>query len=580
MPPRNPPEPSTLEADAAPYQPSPQDARQRPCALNSTPTPTPAPAVFAPGSIPRLLLVALGLATIDLIWVIKPGVEPSQHALYHWSGTVRSLFAPMALDMLAAWLLIALLLLAARRPGRLRVAIWSALLLFIPWFVQLDGEFLALLASRPHLRRQLFVAAFALSLTLILLWRPAVSSWFERIVSSASSLLIFAGIFGLFLFCRLGWYAWQGSRMEDRAHLQPTRNPTIQPHRLIWIVFDEMSYQQTFEHRFPGLQMPAFDRLAAQSTVFSHVVPIGTSTEVVLPGLLSGEAVDDIRTSPTGEFSLHHPNTGKWELFNQHNTSFQDARDAGYGTAIAGWYNPYCHLLPAVLDHCMWTHRFGILNNMEPSGTIAWNLLQPLKQLTTELIHVAPGNLQQILLKRLHIPTQAAEESALHIADYNALYAASDRLLRDRSAGFVLLHLPVPHPEGIYNRQTGAFATSGSTYMDNLALADKCLAGLRQTLEDTGQWDSSTIVIMGDHSWRTTWIWEATREWTPAEQQASLGGGYDERPIYLIKLPHQTSGSKIDTPFHAVNTRTLFDAVLLHRIATTTDLDTWLQTLK
>jgi len=528
----------------------------------------------------RLLLVALGLVTIDLLWAIKPGVEPSQHALYHWSGTVRALFVPIAVDMLAAWLIVALLLLLARSPGRLRVAIWTGLLLFVPWFAQLDGEFLAVVSSHSHLRRALFLGAIALTLALTIFWRPAFSVWFERIVSSATTLLVFAGIFGLFLFCRLGWYAWQGSRIEHRSHLQPLETATVQPHRLIWMVFDELSYQQVYEHRYPGLQLPAFDRLAAQSTVFSHVVPIGTATEIVLPGLLSGESLDDIRTSPTGEFSFHRQDTGKWETFNQHNTSFQDARNDGYGTAVAGWYNPYCQLMPAVLDQCMWTHRFDILNGMVPSGTVWSNALEPVKQLAIEAVNVTPKRVQGVLFPLLHIPTEDTKIGNLHIEDYKDLYAASDRLLRDRSAGFVLLHLPVPHPEGIYNRETGAFATTGSTYMDNLALADKCLAGLRKTLEETGQWDSSTIVVMGDHSWRTKQIWEATKGWGPAEQEASQGGGYDERPVYLIKLPEQNTGSHVDTTYHAVNTRKLFDSVLQHQMSTTADLNAWLQTLK
>jgi hypothetical protein len=533
-----------------------------------------------PISFPRLLLAALGLTTIDLLWVIKPGVEPSQHALYHWSGTARALFAPMALDMLAAWLIVTAVVFVARSPGRLRVAIWTWLLLSMPWFVMLDMEFMSLIAAHSHLRRALFALALALTLALILLWRPAFSAWFERIVWAATAILVFAGVFGLFLFCRLGWYSLQAHRMEQRSHLEPATTSTPQPHRLIWIVFDELSYQQVYEHRYPGLKLPAFDRQAAQSTVFSRVVPIGTATEIVLPGLLSGESLDGIRTSPNGEFSFHRQDLGSWETFNQHNTSFQDARNDGYGTAIAGWYNPYCQLIPAVLDQCMWTHGVEILNGMVPSGTVWSNTLEPVKQLTTELIHLTPARAEDVLFPLLHIPTEPVKNTALHVQDYKVLYAASTRLILDRSAGFVLLHLPVPHPGGIYNSATGDFSIRSTTYLDNLALADKCLAGFRKTLEDTGQWDSSTIVIMGDHSWRTKWIWELQKDWTPAEQEASEGGGYDERPVYLVKLPGQTTRNSDDTTYHAVNTRKLFDAVLLHQINTTADLNAWLKTVK
>jgi hypothetical protein len=528
----------------------------------------------------RLLLAALGLTTIDLFWVIKPGVEPSQYALYHWSGPARLFFAPMALDMLAAWLIAALLILAARRAGRVRVAIWTGLLLLIPWFIVLNGEFLFFLYNHNALRRLLFAAALALTFALTFLWRPAFSAWFERVVSAATTILFFAGIFGLFLFLRLGWYGLQAHRMEQTFHLEPAQTTTVQPHRLIWIVFDELSYHQVYEHRYPGVEMPAFDRMAAESTVFSHTVPNGLYTEFVLPGLLSGETMDEIRTSSKGEFSFHRPDLATWETFNQHNTSFQDARNDGYGTAVAGWYNPYCRLLPAVLDQCMWSLDAVLVpNGMVPAGTIWSNTLEPVQRLGTELIRLGPAREASFLFHALHVRTESVKSAALHVEDYKTLYAASTRLLLDRSAGFVLLHLPVPHPAGIYDRKTGQFSIETTTYMDNLALTDKCLAGFRKTLEDTGQWDSSTIVIMGDHGWRTT-LWHNKEFWSRAEQQASDGGVFDQRPVYLVKLPGQTVRNSVDTTFRAVNTRKLFDAILLHKINTTADLNAWLKAVK
>ena len=101
-----------------------------------------------------------------------------------------------------------------------------------------------------------------------------------------------------------------------------------------------------------------------------------------------------------------------------------------------------------------------------------------------------------------------------HIQDYTDLLAASDALLNDSSANLLYLHLPIPHPFGIYNRQTRQLTTTGpSTYIDNLALADVYLGHLRTQLEQRGEWDSSTILIMGDHSWRTAPVWAAFPTW-------------------------------------------------------------------
>jgi hypothetical protein len=63
-----------------------------------------------------------------------------------------------------------------------------------------------------------------------------------------------------------------------------------------------------YERRFPGLTLPAFDRLARQSTIFTHVVPAGLLTEKVLPSLMSGVPVDKIRSSVNGRMLMvHHP---------------------------------------------------------------------------------------------------------------------------------------------------------------------------------------------------------------------------------------------------------------------------------
>jgi arylsulfatase A-like enzyme len=183
----------------------------------------------------------------------------------------------------------------------------------------------------------------------------------------------------------------------------------------------------------------------------------------------------------------------------------------------------------------------------------------------------------------LHIPLMRVTTTRLHIVDYKEVTAASDKLLRDRSAGFVLLHLPVPHPWGIWDRKTNDFTTNGSSYVNNLALADKCLAGLRATLEETGQWDSSTVVVMGDHGWRTTQLWRSPQidyAWSKEDEQASQGGEFDGRPAYLVKLPGQTVGSRVDTPFHSVNTRQLIDGILSHKINSTAELTAWAESVK
>jgi hypothetical protein len=145
-------------------------------------------------------------------------------------------------------------------------------------------------------------------------------------------------------------------------------------------------------------------------------------------------------------------------------------------------------------------------------------------------------------------------------------------MLEDPSLNFLLLHMPFPHPGGVYERRTAAFTTFGASYLDNLVLADHYLAHVRQLLTARGEWDSDTIVIMGDHSWRTSLVWNATAYWTAEDQAASHGGEFDPRPAYIVKLPNQTAPERIDRPFAAVYTRALLDGIFSGNIGTPADL--------
>ena len=527
------------------------------------------------------MFAALGFATFYVFWIIKPAVETKQEALYHWSGDARSFFLPAALDFVGFWFVLFLLLLAARTPGRTRAGIWGGLLFFTPWFVSQTLHELDLKPITQQLDRVLFLGAVFAMIWLIARWRPAYAKRFESVIESATTILIFTGLFGAFMLCQLASSARQASRLMGKPPLHARTTATIQPHRIIWIVLDELSYDQTYEHRFAGLKLPAFDALAANATVFTQARPFNIYTEIVLPGLLAGKPFDQMRTSPAVELSVHNLATGKWQTFEQHDTVFQDALNAGYSTAVAGWYNPYCRIVPGVVDSCYWTLR-DPTNLIVDKNSLPSNMLGPLKLLTWMVLNIAPSRVRLYFMDCLHIPERKEFITQLHIEDYVDLDAHAQSLLRDRSYGFVLLHLPVPHPWGIYDRHTDKFIITGSSYVNNLALADKCLAGIRQTLEQTGQWDSSTIVVMGDHSWRTKQIWYIPKinyAWSKEDELASHGGQYDPRPGYIVKLPGQATGARIDTPYRTVNTRTLFDAIMAHKINNSDELSSWVQSL-
>jgi hypothetical protein len=533
-------------------------------------------------SVLRLIFAALGFACMDLFWLLKPAVEPTQRGAYHWSGNPNGLYLAALFDLLLLSLAILLLIGAARKPGRIRVAIWAGLILFTPWVLFMESRVLLHRGAGFKIGALLFWGALAATSLLVTRWRSSYAARFDRVVASVITTMIFLGAFGVFLSCRLVWYDWVAHHLNATSHLHHGETSAApQPHRIIWIVFDELSYQQLFERRFPGLQMPAFDAFAAQATNFTQVVPIDINTEIVLPGLMEGISIDDIRTAPSGRLLMHTAKPDKWNVFDPHNTVFQDALNAGYSTGVAGWYNPYCRMTAAVLDQCAWVFRMPVSNGMSVSDSVLHNMVGPLNMVAWMLSTAGPEKLQRAVIRH-RFPGSAGAEAQDHLADFEQVYAAANKLVDDPKASFILLHLPIPHPVGIYDRATGAVEPTGS-YIDNLALADKCLANIHAELQQLGQWDSSTIVLMGDHSWRTKQLW-LRRDfgvlWKREDSAASDGGLYDPRPAYMVKLPGQMAPFRVGTKYRAVNTRLLFDEILSHKITSPADLTAWAESVR
>jgi len=519
----------------------------------------------------RGITVALGITTICLFWLLDPLVNSSHNAIYHWDSSAAQLFVTPMADFCAFWLLLALMFIFAGR--KLRLAMWCGTIALTPWVDLENWGYLSHSKIPNWLSILVLVAGLSAFPFLLALWRSEFEGKFKQIEEFATAVFISSAFCGLVILSRYAWFGWQarslnaGLSSHGPVHQTPAQEGRP---RVIWILFDELSYKQVYERRFPGLQLPAFDALAAQATVFTHTIPSGGMTEIILPSLLMGAPFDEIRPSTNGkQLFVHNERTRTWQRFDEHNTVFQDALNLNYRTAVAGWYNPYCRILPDVLDHCFWSFSYPAPNTMLPGAALESNLMQP-------WIHFFRDGIgYRVASSFLHVFGQNALDTRQHISDYEALAEAADRMLEDRSSGFLLIHMPIPHPNGIYDRRTDRFALARSNYLDNVALADKFLKHVRSELEQSGQWDDSTIVVTGDHSWRTVSMWKDTPEWTKEEEIASQGGQFDDRPAYIVKLPEQRSGARIEAPFAALNTRRLFDALLEQKIRSKEQLSAW-----
>ena len=151
--------------------------------------------------------------------------------------------------------------------------------------------------------------------------------------------------------------------------------------------------------------------------------------------------------------------------------------------------------------------------------------------------------------------------------------AHTSALIENNKVRFVFLHLPVPHPPGIFDRQNHTLR-EGGTYLDNLVLADDTLDTLMQEIDATPSADRTTIIISSDHSWRIP-LWRPGEGWSAEEEQAS-GGNFDDRPVLLIHFPGQTLRNDVTAATPELLEHDIVAGMLLGKINSPQDLTAFL----
>lgn len=152
--------------------------------------------------------------------------------------------------------------------------------------------------------------------------------------------------------------------------------------------------------------------------------------------------------------------------------------------------------------------------------------------------------------------------------DYQQVMAQSETLLRDPRIRFVMLHLPVPHTPGIYDRQRHALVAGGN-YIDNLVLADETLGQLMSLLQSTPDAAETAVIVSSDHSWRVDY-WKKQPDWTAEEKRVS-DEKFDTRPVLMVHLPGTEDAQIVSQPVSAMIVHSILEAMLRGQLHSSVD---------
>jgi Sulfatase len=363
------------------------------------------------------------------------------------------------------------------------------------------------------------------------------------------------------------------------AKLQPLPMFDARPRhspRVVWVVFDEMDQNLTFDVRPKSLEMPEIDRLRGEALVANHATPTADWTVIALPSLLSGRVfgVAEMRSARLLEVTPEGTSeTLDWRT--QPNV-FKRARAMGVNAEIIGWHHPYCRVLGDQVVSC-----FAM-----PSGHPTHALLRE-THAAEDGIWKTTGYLFRLQMENLHDLFRRDQDSVsenlkslyLQQRQQRQYFEIRDRAYRaavDPRIGLLVLHLPLPHPFAFYNRKEKSFNLDGKLdYFDNLALADRTIGELRLALEQARMWEDTTILITSDHGIRPN-EWEGRYGWTD-ELERLTKGQHGKTVPFILKLAGAQRPAEFTKEFCNVLSGSLALAVLDGKVSTSEQAQEWLE---
>lgn len=465
--------------------------------------------------------------------------------------------------------------LAARRHGNKRLGMaakWVFLFLVVAVLNNAIAEIYGAISMQALNARIGRGPALVVLIVFILLSAFVLVRWSKQVFRVAQVFVLIISPFILLTFFR-------GVVMLSEGRVQPvvkaaekTDPETTSPpkNRVVWIVFDEFELRSAFTSRPSTLQLPELDRFAKESFFASNAYPPAGATIRSFPALITGDLVADAEERSFDTLKVRFAGSDTFTDWRDHPTIFSRLKKEGARSALVGWYHPYCRLFGADLDLCSArVHLPDTLPDRHLPG-----LLPSMRDYFWRFGLILPG-IRQFLPKFKDFPPAVSYDEN-HIEVVREIRVAAERVVAEPEYSLVFIHFPAPHTPFYYDRRTKEFNLgSKSNYFDNLALIDDVFGSLREKMESSDTWDSSTVIVSSDHWWRSQ-DWQAEGRWT-GEEEAVAAGQIDFRIPFIVKPAHAQGRQVVyDPAFNTVLTGEMVLAISRGEIATSDDIARWI----
>ena len=211
----------------------------------------------------------------------------------------------------------------------------------------------------------------------LLLWLTR-RNWYSAAVHAGRFVLLLVGFAIFWMMPELVYMAVKAEPHDVASYSRTVSQDARPERRIVWLLFDELSYDQVFEHRQPGIPLPNFDHLASESVSFSDVQPAGYYTELIMPSLLWGKRIRRERSDLGGQVQVK-TELG-WQPYPDDRTLFADANREVWRAGAAGWYIPYCRTYARELTWCEEALGSPIPGDYSPEKSVWQNVAAPLNK--------------------------------------------------------------------------------------------------------------------------------------------------------------------------------------------------------
>jgi len=372
----------------------------------------------------------------------------------------------------------------------------------------------------------------------------------------------------------VGGAAYDASQIRNvtsASHLPSLSHSSDGP-RLVWLLLDELDYRLVVENPPAGVAFPEFDRLRAVSLTASRAYPPGEWTREILPELLTGREVSEVKEVNARSLEMHVSGPHPTLDFSSAPNLFDKARALGKRTALSGWYHPYCRLIGDSLDACSWQP----MNDATTYLRTLWTASEMGPWWTARTLLETPlGGLSESWRNR-----QLADELRLarrgHLENFRRIHQTSMSLLGDPAYDLVFLHYNIPHPVGAFDRRSRRLSVNGySNYVDNLVLSDQVLGQIRNRICESGLKDRTWLLITSDHSYRAG-FWSQKPTWS-TEMARLTHGRQDHRVMFLLHGPGWNRPVQIAQSFNSLLAHPLALELLAGRLSGPEEVSEWMR---